>query len=89
MSHISTFNNLIIEINKLFVSAKTFDDQEALLRRLTDDEQIRQLLTPYAYSLFSSLPDFFKQQLLVNREVEGTIKLAAIETEKLISFLVE
>ena len=89
LSHISTFNNLIIEINKLFVSAKTFDDQEALLRRLTDDEQIRQLLTPYAYSLFSSLPDFFKQQLLVNREVEGTIKLAAIETEKLISFLVE
>lgn len=28
-------------------------------------------------------------QLLMNREVEGSIKLAAIETEKLISFFVE
>ena len=80
---------MIIEINKLFGSARTFDEQEALLGRLSDDEQVKQLLTPWAYSLFCSLPDFFKQQLLINREVEGTIKLAAIETEKLISYMVE
>ena len=28
-------------------------------------------------------------QILMNREVEGSIKLAAIETEKLISYFVE
>jgi hypothetical protein len=30
-----------------------------------------------------------KQQLLINREVEGSIKLSQIETEKLVAFLVE
>lgn len=64
-------------------------DQEDLQMKLTDEETIRQLLSPWSYSLFASLPDFFKQQLLMNREVEGSIKLAAIETEKLISFFVE
>lgn len=56
---------------------------------MTNDETIKQLLSPWSYSLFASLPDFFKMQLLMNREVEGSIKLAAIETEKLISFFVE
>ena len=59
------------------------------MQRLTDDDTIKQLLSPWSYSLFASLPDFFKTQLLVNREVEGSIKLAAIETEKLISYFVE
>ena len=89
LAHIGTFNNLIIEINKLFSTVKTMDEQEALLAKLKDEEQIKQLLSPWTYSLFASLPDFFRQQLLVNREAEGSIKLASIETEKLISFLVE
>ena len=46
-------------------------------------------MSAWSYSLFASLPDFFKTQLLMNREVEGSIKLAAIETEKLISYLVD
>ena len=89
LAHISAFNNLIIEINKLFASIKTLQAQEELQLRLRDDETIKQLLSPWSYSLFASLPDFFKDQLLMNREVEGSIKLAAIETEKLVSFFVE
>ena len=46
-------------------------------------------MSPWSYSLFASLPDFFKQQLLMNIEVEGSIKLAGIETEKLLAFFVE
>lgn len=38
LAHIGTFNNLIIEINKLFSTAKTMDEQEALLARLTDED---------------------------------------------------
>ena len=30
-----------------------------------------------------------KQQLLINQEVEGSIKLSQIETEKLVAYLVE
>ena len=89
LSHISSFNNLIIEINKLFKSVKTLQEQEALQDKLQDDETIKELLSAWSYSLFASLPDFFKTQLLMNREVEGSIKLAAIETEKLISYLVD
>ena len=89
MSHISSFNNLIIEINKLFKSITTIHAQEELQKQLSVDETLKQLLSPWSYSLFASLPDFFKQQLLMNREVEGSIKLSAIETEKLISYFVE
>lgn len=67
----------------------TIQEQEELQAKLTSDELIKTLLSPWSYSLFASLPDFFKQQLLMNREVEGSIKLAAIETEKLISFFVD
>ena len=80
---------MIIEINKLFKSVKTLQEQEALQDKLQDDETIKELLSAWSYSLFASLPDFFKTQLLMNREVEGSIKLAAIETEKLISYLVD
>ena len=89
LAHISSFNQLIIEVNKLFSKVTTIEQQHELQQRLSDEETIKQLLSPWSYSLFASLPDFFKQQLLMNREVEGSIKLAAIETEKLISFFVE
>jgi hypothetical protein len=46
------------------------------------------LLTPWSYSLYSSLPDFFKKELLFEREVAGSLKLSQIETERLISYLV-
>lgn len=89
LAYISSFNQLIIEINKLFRDASTVQQQEELQSKLTNEEFIKTLLSPWSYSLFASLPDFFKQQFLMNREVEGSIKLAAIETEKLISFFVE
>jgi hypothetical protein len=39
--------------------------------------------------LFKSLPEFLKQQLLIEREMSGSIKLSQIETEKLVAFMVE
>jgi diphosphate-dependent phosphofructokinase len=35
-----------------------------------------------------SLPDFFRYQILVEREIAGTIKLSRLETEKLVAYLV-
>jgi 6-phosphofructokinase len=46
-------------------------------------------LTPWSYSLYSTLPDFLKKQLLFEREIEGTTKVSQIETEKLISYYVD
>lgn len=55
---------------------------------MNDDAEIKNLLTPWSYSLFNSLPDFFKQQMLTEREIEGSVKLSQIETEKLIAHFV-
>lgn len=46
-------------------------------------------MTPWSLSLFNSLPDFFKTQILMHREIEGSVKLAQLETEKLLAFLVD
>ena len=47
------------------------------------------LLTPWSHSLFNSLPHFMKQQLLIERQLSGQIKLSQIDTEKLIAHMVE
>ena len=60
LAHISAFNNLIIEINKLFSDIKTLKAQEELQLKLKVDDAIKELLSPWSYSLFASLPDFFK-----------------------------
>lgn len=56
---------------------------------LEDDSEISDLLTPWSHSLFNSLPDFLKQQLLIERQMSGSIKLSQIETEKLVAYLVD
>jgi len=56
---------------------------------LADSSEIGSLLTPWSHSLFNSLPDFLKQQLLIERQLSGSIKLSQIETEKLVAYLVD
>ena len=89
LKHVSTFNNLIIEINRLFKECKTSEESKVLQKKLNDDAEIKNLLTPWSYSLFNSLPEFFKEQILTEREIEGSVKLSQIETEKLLAFLVQ
>lgn len=50
---------------------------------------MKQHLTPWSYSLYSTLPEFLKKQLLFEREIEGTTKISQIETEKLIAYYVD
>lgn len=56
---------------------------------MKDTADFTNLLTPWSLSLFKTLPEFMKQQLLINQEVEGSIKMSQIETEKLVAYLVE
>ena len=69
MKQISSFNNMIIEMNTLFSNCKTDEEINQLQKKLADDAEIKNLLTPWSYSLFNSLPDFFKQQILTEREM--------------------
>jgi len=86
---ISSFNNMIVEMNQLFRGVKTPEEASLLQKKLQIDAEIKLLLTPWSYSLFNSLPDFFKQQILTAREIEGSVKLSHIETEKLIAYFVQ
>ena len=81
---ISSFKTLISEMNKLFASA---ENQEAIQARFGNDNEARQMLTPWSFALYSSLPDFFKKLLVAHREVYGTLKFAQIDTEKLLAYL--
>ena len=46
-------------------------------------------MTPWSNSLFMTLPDYLKQQLLIEREISGSIKFSQIETGKFVAYLVE
>lgn len=105
LKHLSSFNQLIDEINKIFSEAskkisgnnpKNFSDEETDTEAVAElqqkflerDNEIADLLTPWSHSLFNSLPEFMKQQLLIERQLSGTIKLSQIETEKLVAYMV-
>lgn len=55
---------------------------------LEDEGEIKSALSPWSYSLFTSLPHFFQHQILIYREIEGSIKLSQLETERLVAYLV-
>ena len=47
------------------------------------------MLSPWSYSLYVTLPDFIKKQLLFEREIEGATRFSQIETEKLLAYFVD
>ena len=67
---------MIVEMNKLFKDAQTLSEQKELAKKLANEEALSPLLTPWSYSLYSTLPEFFKKQLLVEREIAGSLKLS-------------
>lgn len=55
-----------------------------------DDSKARELLTPWSYSLFITLPDFMKRQIIYNQEFGGgDINFSQLETERLIAYFVD
>lgn len=72
---------MLQELNAAFDAT---DDKQKLI---DEPEKLRELMTKWSYSLFESFPDFFRNQLLVYREMSGDVKLSQIETEKLLAYL--
>jgi 6-phosphofructokinase len=61
LSHISSYRNLIQELNELFSHCTNEIEQQDLSSKLWKDEtQIKQLLSPWSYSLYATLPDFMR-----------------------------
>lgn len=70
LNSISSFEQMIQELNRAF---DAHDDKQKLI---DDDEQLKKVMTPWSYALFESFPDFFRNQLLVYREMSGDIRLS-------------
>jgi len=89
LSHISAYRNLIQELNDLFSECKTATEQRELAEQLFMDENVmKQKMTPWSFSLFSTLPDFMRLQLVKEQEMNGEVNLSQIETEKLLAHFV-
>ena len=90
LNYVAAYKNLIDEINQLFANCNSRKEAKILSQQLYDNEQsVMNVLTPWSYSLYQTLPEFLKKQLLFEREIEGTTKISQLETEKLIAYYVE
>lgn len=78
---------LIDEINALFGGITDPQEFKAMKEKLLNEEELKPLLSAWSYGLYSSLPTFTKQQLCVDREMAGQLKLSQLETEKLLAYL--
>lgn len=88
-SHIASFRHLIENLNELFRSCTCAADKETLQARLyKDDGYVREALSPWNYSLFITMPDFMRLQLINEQEISGEVNLSQIETEKLVAYFV-
>jgi 6-phosphofructokinase 1 len=90
LSHVSAYKHLILELNDIFRESKTHEERLKLYENLyKDDSFAREKLTPWSYSLMSTLPDFMRRQLIYEQEFGlGDINLSRLETEKLIAYFV-
>ena len=62
LNHVAAYKNLIEEINKLFLECSNRKEAKTLSQKLYDDEQnVKEFLTPWSYSLYSTLPEFIKK----------------------------
>ena len=89
LSHIASFRHLIENLNELFRGCASTADKETLQARLYKDEKyLKEVLSPWNYSLFIAMPDFIRLQLINEQEISGDFNLSQIETEKLIAYFV-
>jgi 6-phosphofructokinase 1 len=62
LNHVAAYKNLIDEINRLFGQCKGRKEAKALSQKLYGDEKsVKDSLTPWSYSLYSTLPEFLKK----------------------------
>ena len=77
LAHVASFKQLMFELSVLFNNCKSSEEKQALQDKLyKDEEYIKGQLSPWNYSLFSTLPDFMRLQLINEQEIRGDVNLA-------------
>jgi len=82
---IEEFKYMIQELNRLL----SHSGNESEADRISKIDLIIQALTTNSATCFSSLPEEFQKQLLIDRDPHGNIQVSKIETERLFICLVE
>lgn len=54
-----------------------------------DEAFMKERMSPWSFSLYSTLPDFMRLQLVNEQEISGEVNLSQIETEKLLAHFVD
>ena len=77
LNYVAAYKHLIDEINRLFEDALSKKDVIDLSQKLYENEAfVKEHLTPWSFSLYVTLPDFLKKQILYEREVSGSVKIS-------------
>jgi 6-phosphofructokinase 1 len=62
LNYVAAYKNLIDEINQLFANCTSRKEAKILSQQLYDNEQsVMNVLTPWSYSLYQTLPEFLKK----------------------------
>jgi len=92
LQHVSAYKHLIDELNDIFKECKDYDDKLKLQEKCVAEKDpfLKETLTPWSYSLFETLPEFIRIQLIYEQEIStGGINLSMLETEKLLAYFVD
>jgi hypothetical protein len=62
LNHVAAYKHLIEEINSLFAGCKDrVEAKELSIKFYENENYVKEHLTPWSYSLYSTLPDFLKK----------------------------
>ena len=84
---IPEMKSLIAELNDTM--AKNEAEFNALADFVSKKAWLKNNLTPASYETFDSLPDAIAAQFLADRDPHGNVQVSRIDTEKLLSLMVE
>jgi hypothetical protein len=70
LNHVDSYKHLIDELNDLFSELKDRKEALELASKLYENEGfVKESLTPWSYSLYTTIPDFIKKEILFEREI--------------------
>lgn len=86
-TYLQSLKILIKELNQLV--KQNIIDCNKFINANKEDEYVKSYLSPSSAFVFLNLPQFFKKELLLERETSGNIQLSQLETERLLAYFVD